>query len=435
MESIVQIITVVLLVFLNGFFVASEFALVAVRKTKVAELVKKGNKAALILEKALEDLDSFISATQLGITLASLGLGWMGEPAIAKTIMPLLSFLPKSLIFISAHTIAGIVAFTIITFLHIVLGELVPKTIALQRSEATSLILIFPLTIFVKIFWPFIVVLNSAGSMFLRLFGFSAPKEHQLVHSEEEIKMILDQSLKGGVIPKDEVEMVRNVFRLGDIPISSIMIPRTDIVAFDLNTKLNVVIDKLEKNLHSRYPIYKKTIDVIVGFVHVKDIYKVVLKSSDNKKLVETNLIRNIIHVPEGKKADDVLVDMRNNRVHLAVVNDEYGGTAGIATLEDIIESLVGEIQDEFDYPQKEIRLQKDGSFLISGKTPVEKVQNKLHFSLKGQGYTTIGGLVFGLLGREPNIGDEVQISGVTFEVVKMSGDRITLLRSNKKRS
>lgn len=339
MEIIFQLSLVILLVLLNGYFVASEFALVAVRKTRIDELVKKGNTAAKLVQKALKDIDSFISATQLGITLASLSLGWVGEPVIAGFLEPYFSFLPKESAIISAHSISIIIAFTIITFLHIVLGELAPKTIALQRAEATSLLIITPLSFFTKIFWPFIWILNGAGGVVLKVFGFTPPSGHQLVHSEEEIKMILAQSAKSGAIEQRETAMVYSVFRLGDIPVKQIMVPRKEIVAFNATMSLKEIIKRVQHNTHSRFLIYKDSLDTVIGFIHIKDIF------------LGKKLIREIISVPETKRIDDILLDMRRKHVHIAVVSDYHGRTSGIVTLEDIIESLVGEIQDEFEQP------------------------------------------------------------------------------------
>lgn len=432
MEFAFQIGLVILLVLLNGFFVASEFSLIAIRKTRVEVLAKKGNVTAKLLQKALEDLDSYISATQLGITLASLALGWIGEPAIAHVIEPYFRFLPDSAAFITAHTISVAIAFSIITFLHIVLGELAPKSVALQRSEATSLIIITPLVLFTKIFKPFIWVLNGAGQLVLRLFGLRAPSGHQLVHSEEEIKMLLRQSSLGGVIPQKEVEMVNNVFQFGDIPVKTIMAPRTDILAFNVATPLKDIVKKAEDHPHSRFPVFENTIDNIIGFVHIKDIYRELLKNQSDVRLSQLKITRKIITVPEMKKIDSVLQDMRRKRVHVAVVSDEFGGTAGLVSLEDIIESLVGEIDDEFDSPLQEIVRQKDKTYLIDGHTAIESVQEKFHLPLKGQGYTTLGGLVFGLLGHEPAVGDTVQVSNLLFTVEELEGKRIKTLRLRK---
>lgn len=432
MEIISQLGLVIILVLLNGYFVASEFSLVAVRKTRIDELVKRGNTTAKLVQKALADLDSFISATQLGITIASLALGWIGEPAIAHFLEPYFTFLPKEAATISAHSLSIVIAFAIITFLHIVLGELAPKTIALQRAEITSMIIIAPLTLFIKVFRPFIWILNRAGNLVLKAFGFTAPSGYQLVHSEEEIRMLLAQSAESGAIPIKEAEMVYSVFRLGDIPVKQIMVPRTEITAFNVSLSLKEIAKKVERHPHSRFPVYEHSIDTIIGFIHIKDVYQAVLKTSETKRLTETKLIREIITVPETKRIDEVLLDMRKKRVHIAVVNDEYGGTAGMVTLEDILESLVGEIQDEFEQPLRDIQKQPDGSYLVDGLTSIENVQSKFNLPMKGQGYTTIGGLVFGLLGRQPEEDDTVQIGNIIFQVEKIEGKRIGTLRLRK---
>lgn len=370
MEILPQLGLVIFLVFLNGFFVASEFALVGVRKTRIDELVKKGNKSAKLVQRAIENLDTFISSTQLGITLASLALGWIGEPAIASFLEPIFSgFLPKEGALISSHVVAITIAFSTITFLHIVLGELAPKTMALQKAEKISLFIIAPLSLFTTLFKPFIWVLNGAGNLVLKVVGFSAPTGYQLVHSEEEIKMILAQSTKEGVIEKEEAEMVYSVLRFGDLPVKKIMIPRTRVIAFEKNTPLIKIIEKTERNPHSRFPVYEGSIDNIVGFIHIKDIYRNLI--TDNKielirefyrtllnrnkeiRLSNLKIIRRIIKINKSKRIDEVLLIMKKYRVHIAVVKDEHGKTAGIVTLEDVIESLVGEIHDEFEGEQK----------------------------------------------------------------------------------
>ncbi|RJR14459.1 HlyC/CorC family transporter [Candidatus Parcubacteria bacterium] len=437
MEVIFQLALVLFLVFLNGYFVASEFALVAVRKTRIEELVKKGNSAtAKLVQKALGDLDRFIAATQLGITIASLALGWIGEPAIAHTIEPLLAaILPETAALISAHTIAVIIAFTIITSLHIVLGELAPKTIALQRAEATSLWIIAPLAIFLKVFSPFIAILNGAGRLVLKLLGFTPAAGHHLVHSEEEIRSLLAQSVEGGIIPSKEAEMVYRVFRFGDTQVEHIMVPRTDIIALDILSTLRQIEKEVHRHPHSRFPVYEGSVDTVVGFVHIKDIYREILKSGEDKRLSETSLLRKIIDVPETTRIDDLLLQMRKKRVHIAIISDEYGGTAGMVTLEDVLERLVGEIQDEFEQPEQDILKQADGSFIIDGLTPIERVQNNVPLPVKGQGYTTIGGLVFGLLGRQPVLGDSVQLGSSILRVEEMEGKRIKTLRLIEERT
>lgn len=434
MDILFQIGLLFLLVFLNGYFVASEFSLISVRKTRVDELAKLGYRSAKRLQKALKDLDRYISATQLGITLASLGLGWVGEPALAHLIEPAFSFLPQQAAYVSAHGLAVATAFLIITFLHIVLGELAPKSIALQHAEGTALIVVTPLLWFSQLFHPFIVLLNGAGHVVLKLLGIHRPKGHTLVHSEEEIRMLLRQSSLGGAIPTKEVEIVYNVFQLGDIPVKHIMVPRTEIVALKASLALRDVIKRIDTNPHSRFPVFDEELDGITGFVHVKDIYRQLLKHGVTARLSELPIIREIISVPEIKKIDKVLQDMRAKRIHLAIVTDEYGRTTGLVTLEDIIESLVGEIDDEFDTPVKTFQKHKDGSILIQGQTLIGDVQKKLLLPLKGQGYTTIGGLIFGLLGHEPYIGDTVQIGTWIIAIEQIEGKRIKLLRFKREK-
>lgn len=428
---IFQFLLVILLVLLNGFFVASEFALVAIRKTRIEEMVKKGHSSAKLVLKAINDLESYISATQLGITLASLALGWIGEPAIARFLEPYFTFLPQEAAFLTAHTFAVIIAFSLITFLHIVLGELAPKSIALQSAENTSLVIIAPLMIFTRVFRPFIWLLNGAGSLVLKLFGFSPPTGHQLVHSEEEIKIILAQSAEEGTLEKQEVEMIHKVLQLGDIPVRNIMMPRTEIKAIEVGITVKELKKLVRKGMLSRYPVYKKTIDTIIGYVHEKDINKF---RSDKAEvyLLESGLIRNIINVPEVQRIDDVLQAMRKRKVHMAIVNDEYGGTLGIVTLEDILESIVGEIYDEFDKTEVSIQKQTDGKYIVDGLVPIQVIQRKFNVPIRGQGYVTIGGVVFGLLGKEPKVGDSIRIGTIELQIKEIEKKRIKTLILSK---
>lgn len=432
MNLLLQFLLIISLILLNSFFVASEFALIAVRKTRIEELSKKGNRRASLIQKSFHDIDKFISATQLGITIASLALGWLGEPVIAQLLERGLFFFPKHIAFISANAISVICSFVIITVLHIVLGELAPKTIALQKSERISLLIIRPLTIFTELFFPVIWFLNLLGSFIVQPFGINSAVYRSQVHSEEEIKILLSQSGQSGVITNKEVEMVNNVFNLGDVPVKQVMVPRTGILGFNASTILKDVLKKVENHPHSRFPVYQNSIDNIIGFIHIKDVYQEVLKNGDSKRIADTTILRDVIIVPEMKKIDSLLFEMRKQHIHLAVVNDEFGGTAGIVTLEDIIESLVGEIEDEFDKPSHLMIKQKDGSFLVDGRVLVIDIKERFKMPLKGHGYTTIGGLVFGLLGHEPKIGDSVQISNISLTVKEIERKRIKLLQLKK---
>jgi magnesium and cobalt exporter, CNNM family len=434
MDIFLQVVFVFLLILLNGFFVASEFALVSVRRTRIEELAKKGNRSAILVKKALQDLDSFISATQLGITFASIALGWVGEPVMAQIFEMGLHVIPPNIAFISSHILAGICAFILITFLHIVLGELAPKTIALQRAEKVSQYIIEPLTFFSNLFRPGIWVLTHAGNIVLKILGFHLSTKNQLVHSESEIKMILSQSAEGGAIDKREAEMVYKVFKLGDIPVENIMVHRTEVVAVKVSARLQDIFTQIENLPYSRFPVYENSKDAIIGFIHIKDIYKALIDKHENKRLSELSLIRKIISVSQTRRADDVLVDMRRKRIHIAVVQDDHGGTAGIVTLEDIIENVVGDIYDEFeDQEHEDITQEKENSYLIEATANIERVRSRFHIPIKGQGFTTIGGLVFGLLGREPRVGDMVQIGDISMDVLAVEGKRIKTLRLEKK--
>ncbi len=432
MEIIFQLLLVLVLILLNGFFVASEYALVSVRKTRINELITNGNVRAELVKKALTNLNSYISATQLGITLASLGLGWTGEPIMARVLLPLFSFLPAEKATLTSHAVAVVAAFTLITFLEIILGELVPKSIALQKAEKTSLFLIVPLRLFFTIFKPFIYLLNFVGGFTLRTLGFQSIIGNDPIHTEEEIKMIISQSGQKGVIEKYEVDMMYKVLQFADIPIQQVMVPRPDVIAFNTITNVSEIIKKIKQSNHSRFPVYEKSIDGIIGFIHIKDIYVLSDAGDADKPLSETKIIREIINALETKPADEVLLEMRKKRIHIAVVNDEYGGTAGIVTLEDIIESIIGDIEDEFEKPLQDLEKQEDGSYMVNGLMPIEQLKQTIKLELTGQGYTTIGGLVFGVLGRSPQKDDKVQIGNILMQVIEVEGKRIKKLLLKK---
>jgi CBS domain containing-hemolysin-like protein len=348
MELVLRLLLIIFFIALNAFFVASELALVASRRTKIQTLAKKGNKRARAVQKALGQLDRYISATQLGITIASLALGWIGEPTVAKLVEPMFSFLPTHIALISSHTIAILVGFSLITFVHIVLGELTPKRIALSTAEKTSLLLITPLNIFVFVFSPIIHLLNLTGNFITKAIGFSKMTSES-VHSEEEIKLILSDSAARGVIEKEEAEMVYSVFRFGDTPVKEIMIPSKEVLAFKSSMQLADVAKKVTDHPHSRFPVYEKSIKDITGFIHVKDLYQALLKHGENITLDDCSFVRKIIYTSEKTRIDDVLREMQRKRVHISAIKNKSNKIIGIVTLEDVIESIVGEIEDEFE--------------------------------------------------------------------------------------
>ncbi|MBI4009411.1 HlyC/CorC family transporter [Candidatus Roizmanbacteria bacterium] len=431
MDVFPQMIIVFLLILLNGFFAASEYAIVAVRKTWIDELVKKGDTLARLVQKALENREEFISTTQIGTTVVSLILGWIGEPVFAKIFLTLFTFLPKGIALVVAHSLSIVFALLSLTFLSILLGELVPKIIALNRAELVSLTVITPISFFARVFRPFIRLLNIFANLSLKFLGFTAPRGEQLIYSKEELKMILDQIGQSGEIGKDEIAIIKNVFRIADKPINQLITARSEIVAYPADITLKKLIENIDES-YSRFPVYKKSLDDTMGFIHVKDIYKLMIRDGGDKKLSQTNLIRKAISVPETKKADEVLLDMRKKHVHMAVVYDEFGLMVGIVTLEDIIESMIGDIQDEFDKPIKGIKRNSDGSYLLDGTVPLERFQKRFRLGIKGQNYTTVGGLVFGLLGREPRKGDNVSIGHFVFEIISVSGKRIQSLSMHR---
>ncbi len=424
MEIITQVVLVLLLVLLNAFFAASEYTLVALRKTRIDELVKRGDVLARLLSKALANRQEFISATQLGTTIVGLILGWTGEPIFEKLFFSIFLFVPKGGILALLHIVSVICAFILLTFLSVIIGELVPKTIAIHRPEIVALILIAPLTLFVNIFRPFIFFMNRIGEKTLSLLKFRYPVGMTSPYTKEELKLLFSQVGESGIMSKEDLRIVDNVFKLSDKEIKLMMTPRSQILTVNVHMPINKIREQLDPR-YSRFPVYQGTVDNIIGFVHIKDIFHLDNKSKKDRKLVETAIIRKIISVPETKKANEVLLDMQKKHVHLAVVYDEFGVMVGIVTLEDIIESLVGEIQDEFDKPLLNIKRNADGTYHIEGNVSLEKMQKRFHLPIKGQGYTTIGGLIFGLIGREPRVGDKIWISHKSFEVKSIEGKRI----------
>jgi CBS domain containing-hemolysin-like protein len=429
MGIIPKLVLVIVLIVINAFFVASEIVLISIRKTRIDELVSGKNPLAGMMKQAHSNLGTYIGATQLGVTITSLALGWLGESFISQNINDLLFFMQKSPFYWLVHALSVVIIFIFITFVQIVLGELVPKNIALRKTDLVSFIIITPLSFFAKIFKPFISILMKASNFILKLIGMREGENNDIIYTEKELEMILNQFTKSGLLPKNEIEVVMNALKLKDIPIKQLVMPRPDIVAFEVSTKLNDALSRIQKNLHSRYPVYKKTIDNIIGFVHVKDIYRSEFQKMRNAKLSHSKILRKIICIPETKKAYEVLLEMRKKHVHMAVVNDEFGVTVGIVTLEDIIESLVGDIQDEFDESIKTISRQPDGSYIIDGRTPIEAFRKKYNLELSGIEYTTVGGFVFDILGHEPHIGDKVKIGNMTAEIILVKGRRIQLIR------
>jgi len=350
-----KLLAVIFLVLANGFFVAAEFSLVSVRRTRIAELLAQGEPGATWVQKAIENPDRVIAATQLGITLASLGLGWMGEPALSHLLNPVVELFPAAMQSGVSHSISAGIAFAIITFLHVVVGELAPKSIALQNPERTSMIVARPTVLSEWIFKPAIWLLNGSGTLLLRLVGVKPASGHELVHSVQELKMLVDQSAEGGVMMAEESEMLHAIFDLGDLVVRQVMIPRTEMIAVEADTPLEEIIELVTQSTYTKFPVYDDSLDQILGIVHVKDLLRA-LQSPDCKDCTARSLMREPVFVPETISVRALLGQFRTNRQHIAIVLDEYGGTAGLVTLEDLLEEIVGEVSDPFDRGTPEIQ-------------------------------------------------------------------------------
>lgn len=425
--TILKLLAVALLVLTNAFFVAAEFSLVSVRKTRIAELVGKGNIAARAVEKAIANPDRVIAATQLGITLASLGLGWLGEPALSHLIKPLIDRFPSGIQEGVSHSISAAIAFIVITFLHVVAGELAPKSIALQDPEKTSLFVARPTLWTERIFKPAIVLLNGTGNILLRLVGVKPASGHELVHSVEEMRMIVTASAEGGAVEKDESEMLHAVFDFGELIVRQVMIPRTEIVAVEADAPLPEIIHLTSQSTYTKFPVYDDSLDQILGIVHVKDLLDA-LQSPDSQMATARKFIREAIFVPETTLVRSLLRRFRDAHQHIAIVLDEYGGTAGLVTLEDLLEEIVGEVSDPFDVGDPDFQLLPNGLLLIDGLTLIDEVNQQINADLKDPDYDTIAGYVLGKLGHIPTVGEVIEADGFLIKVEEMDDRRIARL-------
>ncbi len=418
------LLAVVVLVLANAFFVAAEFALVGARRTRLDEMARGGDGKARLARRAVQSLARYISTTQLGITLASLGLGWIGEPALAGLIRGGFAWLPTPLSTIATHGVASAVAFIIITYIHIILGELVPKALALLFPEEVSRWAVVPLVGFAWVMrWP-ITLLNWSANRLLRFMHISPPGEHERLHSPEEIRMLVEQSTEGGSMLKEDARLLEGVFEFSEKTAQEVMTPRTQMIALESSMSVEDAADQVAVARRSRYPVYTESLDEIVGVVHAKDILTA-LRARPHETL--RAILRPPLFVPGTREVEDVLADMKRLKTHLAVVLDEYGGTAGLVTMEDLLEEIVGPIYDEYD-PQDRAAA-GDGASRLDGAMPITEFNSKFDASLDDTDYTTLGGYVFGQLGRLPRPGDRVTVGTHTFEVLEMDGRRVRSLR------
>ena len=406
------------LVLLNAFFVAAEFAIVKVRVTRVEELAREGHFLAGSARKAVENLDSYLSATQLGITVASLGLGWIGEPAFASLLEPLLVALGVTST-TALHSISLAVAFTAITFLHIVLGELAPKSLAIQNTEAVVLWVALPMRAIHAIFYPILFVLNWTANWILRMIGIRPASSGE--HSEEELRMILAESVKGGTFSPTKRHLLENIFNYSQRTAEEVMIPRAEIAHLSLAKSWEENLEVMQSTEHTRYPLCTVSLDHVVGMLHVKDLFVDHANITSSEDLLGRK--REILFVPETMTVDQLQRQFQQKHTHMAVVVDEYGGTAGLVTMEDVLEELVGEIQDEFDSEEPKIAKTPEGE-LLDGLLLVVDVNERFGLQLE-ETANTIGGFITAEIGRIARVGDRIVRDGRELRVVQMKGRRV----------
>ncbi|WP_254769191.1 hemolysin family protein [Salinilacihabitans rarus] len=420
--SAARLLVAFFLVFLNGFFVAAEFAFVRIRSTTVETLVEEGRPGATVLQEAVDNLDDYLAVTQLGITISSLGLGWIGEPAVAALIEAALGpVLPESAIHLAAFGIG----FGTITFLHVVFGELAPKTIAIQEAERISLLVAAPMKGFYYLFVPGIVVFNGTANYFTRLIGVSPASETEETLSEEEIRMVLSRSGRQGEVDAEEVEMIERVFELDDTTARAVMIPRPDVVSVPADATLSELRAVVAEEGHTRYPVVGED-EEVVGLVDVKDVL-LALDSADPSTTAD-DLAREITVVPETTRVDDLLAQLQDESRQVAAVIDEWGSFEGVVTVEDLVEVIVGDIRDQFDPDdgRTPIETVADGAHAVEGGLPLAAVNETLGTAFESDDVETIGGLVLERLGRVPEAGDRVTVGDHALEVAAVDGSRVT---------
>lgn len=428
---IFNLFVIAFLLFSNGFFVASEFSMVSVRKTRIAQLTKEGNFNAKVALETLKDLDKFIAAVQLGVTVSSIGLGWVGEATLVRMVEPMFNFLPLNYQLVAAHTTAVTLAFALITMLHVVVGELMPKSIALQFPEKTSLFIAIPMQLITKLFSPFIFVLNGLGNFLLKLLKLPSSPASHLAHSIEELNMLINASYNEGVLNETEREMLHNVFKFSDLTAKQVMVPRTDMVCIPSDITFDELNEITSESQYTRYPVYEENLDHISGIIHVKDLYALTLKKEDFS--VE-KLMRPVLLVPETITMDNLVRDFKKRQSQMAIVIDEFGGTAGLITLEDVLEEIFGEVQDEFDIDEEaDIREIGEDTYLANAMMRLDEVAEFFDVEIVDEDVDTIGGLVVKELGRIAKVGDSVQINNLDFSVKEIDGARITKLVIIKK--
>src|SRR5229473_2376611 len=434
---LLRIILVVLLVAANAFFVAAEFAMVSIRDTRIQQLIDQRRIGARTVRKIQQRLAEFLSAVQFGVTLASLGLGWVGEGTLATVIEPWIPNVRFAHVY--AHGIAATLAFAIITYLLVVLGELVPKSLALQRAERVALAMAGPMDFFITLAHPFLVVMNKAANLVLRGFGSRLMREGG-VHSPEELKLIVTASRRVGLMPESQEEMIHHALDLTDLTVREIMVPRHNIFSLSAEMSMEEAMARVVEEQHSRVPVYdpEKGRENIIGLLYSKDIARMMhlrllaatTFSGNPSRLKVRDLMREVLFVPESKTVSDLLAEFQQKKRHLAIVVDEFGSTSGLVSVEDVLEQLVGELEDEFDIVQRPVVPLSSGAVVLDGGANIRDLGVQYEIVLpRDQGFETLAGFVMARLGRIPRTGDSFEYQGRRFSVVQMEGHRIARVR------
>ena len=447
--------TVFILVLANAFFVASEFALVSVRKTRIDQLAAEGSSAAAVVQRAVRNLDRYIAATQVGITLASLLLGGLGERALEPILSVLFTWMPDKWLGITHAGLVASFAYFIMTALHVIIGELMPKSIALQKPDTTALWIGRPMLFFATIFSPLTWLLNGIGNFLLRLIGFHPAEGHSQVHSPEELDMLFTESHKGGEINVTEFEILHRVVRFSDTTARAVMVPRLEMQALPVSITRSALTHFLQGQPHTRIPVYQDSLDDIIGIVNTKDLehlnyrelsqeldlLKITISdkndgqpaldgipTTDEKTMDLTPLVFEVAFVPETLRIDKLLTEFKKRRQQIAIVIDEYGGTAGLVTMADLLEQVFGDLPDEADETEPEILKRSDGHIQLAGRVGIDEVNELFGFGFRSDEADTMAGLVINALGRTASAGDEVEINGLRIRVEKVDRHRITTL-------
>lgn len=434
---LLRIILVVLLVAANAFFVAAEFAMVSLRDTRIQQLIEQRRIGARTVQKIQQRLAEFLPAVQFGVTLASLGLGWVGEGTLAAIFQPWMSNVPWGRVY--AHGFAATVAFIVITYMHVLLGEIVPKSLALQRAERVALAVAGPMDFFMTLSRPFLLVMNKSANLVLRGFGSRVMREGG-VHSPEELKLIVTASRRVGLLPESQEEMIHNALELGNLAVREIMVPRHSIFSLPADMPLEDAMARVVEEQHSRVPVYdpEKGKENIIGLLYSKDLSRMmhmrlaagVSFAENPARLRVRNIMREVLFVPEAKPVSDLLVEFQKRKRHLAIVVDEFGSTSGLVTVEDVLEQLVGELEDEFDIAQLPAVPLTSGSVVLDGSANIRDLEVQYEIELpRDQGFETLAGFVMAQLGKIPKGGESFEYQGRRYTVMQMEGHRIARVR------